>query len=192
MAITILWASPDTDGLTASAKRSILTGIQSAGGTAIEIHLNRKNIKACLACGKGGYGVCRSEGRCILNDDFSQLYDACCSAEALVFVSPVYWHDMSENFKSFLDRLRRCETSKNGYLKEKRYVAVACAGGYGLGVTTCLDRMETTLGHMGLRALDRIPVTRYNRDYMLPALVEAGRVLATQHSAFQFDAFHFW
>ena len=34
------------------------------------------------------------------------------------------------------------------------------------------------LTRMGMRAYDRIPVVRYNRDYMLPALCEAGRTYA--------------
>ena len=28
---------------------------------------------------------------------------------------------------------------------------------------------------MGMRVYDRIPVVRYNRDYILPALAEAGK-----------------
>ena len=36
--------------------------------------------------------------------------------------------------------------------------------------------MEEALKHMGMRAYDRIPVIRYNRDYMLPALEQAGEV----------------
>ena len=28
--------------------------------------------------------------------------------------------------------------------------------------------------HMGMRAYDRLPVIRYNKDYMLPALEKAG------------------
>ena len=31
---------------------------------------------------------------------------------------------------------------------------------------------------MGMRAYDRVPVVRYNRDYMLPALYEAGKTYA--------------
>ena len=31
---------------------------------------------------------------------------------------------------------------------------------------------------MGMRVYDRIPVVRYNRDYMLPALRSAGRTYA--------------
>ena len=31
---------------------------------------------------------------------------------------------------------------------------------------------------MGMRAYDRIPVVRYNQDYILPALYEAGKTYA--------------
>ena len=31
---------------------------------------------------------------------------------------------------------------------------------------------------MGMRAYDRIPVVRYNRDYMIPALEAAGETYA--------------
>lgn len=51
---------------------------------------------------------------------------------------------------------------------------IACTGGTGRGTLECLQQMEWGLTHMGMRAYDRIPVVRYNRDYMLPALREAG------------------
>ena len=31
---------------------------------------------------------------------------------------------------------------------------------------------------MGMRAYDRVPVVRYNSDYILPALYEAGKTYA--------------
>ena len=40
------------------------------------------------------------------------------------------------------------------------------------------DCMEETLKHMGMRAYDRIPVIRYNKDYMLTALEKAGATYA--------------
>ena len=45
---------------------------------------------------------------------------------------------------------------------------IACAGGTGRGILECLQQMERGLTHMGMQAYDRIPVVRYNRDYMLP------------------------
>ena len=42
----------------------------------------------------------------------------------------------------------------------------------------CLQQMERGLTHMGMRVYDRIPVVRYNRDYMLPTLRPAGQTYA--------------
>ena len=44
------------------------------------------------------------------------------------------------------------------------------------GTLECLTQLERGLTHMGMRTCDRIGVVRYNRDYMLPALYEAGKV----------------
>lgn len=57
-------------------------------------------------------------------------------------------------------------------------VLVACAGGTGRGTLECLHQLEQALTHMGMRAYDRIPVVRYNSEYMLPALEKAGEVYA--------------
>ena len=44
----------------------------------------------------------------------------------------------------------------------------------------CLTQMERGLTHMGMRVYDRIPIVRYNRDYMLPALAEVGKTYAAR------------
>lgn len=191
MAVTVVWASPDLDGLTAEAKNQIIKGIESTGSEVNEIHLNRKRIMSCLACGKGGYGKCLRNGTCSIRDDLQDIYDALRSSEAFVLVTPVYWHDMSENFKALLDRIRRMETSHNGYLSRKRAMIVACAGGYGLGTCQCLSHMEEVLNHMNISVCDRIPVERFNSAYMLPALYEAGKNFANKYQNFRFDDFHF-
>lgn len=91
-----------------------------------------------------------------------------------MFVTAVYWSDLTECMKAFIDRLRRCEATHNHFLADKRCVLVACAGGTGRGTIECLQHMELALTHMGMRAYDRIPVNRYNKDYILPALEQAG------------------
>ena len=113
MSILVVWASPNQDGLTSAAKDNILKGLSEAGGEAEALHLNKRDIRCCRACGNG-WGLCRSEGRCVINDDFSEDYQRLVSAEAIVWITPVYWHDLAENLKAFLDRLRRCETRQIG------------------------------------------------------------------------------
>ncbi len=61
MAILVVWASPNMDGLTASAKDQVVRGIEAAGKEAEVIHLNRKRIEMCKRCGNG-WGTCLSEG----------------------------------------------------------------------------------------------------------------------------------
>ncbi len=177
MSILVVWSSPNTDGLTAAAANQVVQGIRDAGKEAEVIHLNRKKIGACNICGDG-WGTCRTKGECVLKDDFAEVYEAFCRAEAIVLVTPVYWSDMSENLKSLLDRMRRCEPLQNRYLNGKQCMLVACAGGSGNGTIQCLQHMEVTMGHMGVRALERIPVTRFSREYMLEALKKAGERLA--------------
>ncbi len=97
-----------------------------------------------------------------------------------MLVTPVYWHDMAENMKALLDRMRRCEPFTNHYLEGKRCMLVACAGGTGNGAVKCLRTMEETLGHMKMVPLERLPIIRFNKDYMLPALFHAGEMFAQQ------------
>ena len=177
MKTAVVWSSPNTDGLTAAAKDSFIKGLLSAGVEVEEIHLNRRKIEHCRACGNG-WGTCLSEGKCVLQDDFADVYQKLVEADGIVFVTAVYWHDLTECMKAFIDRLRRCEARHNHFLSGKRCVLIACAGGTGKGTIECLHNFEEALTHMGMRAYDRIPVVRYNRDYMIPALEPAGRTYA--------------
>ena len=177
MKVAVLFSSPNKNGLTAEAKNRFVCGLTQAGAEVLPISLNEKNLQHCIACGSG-FGLCREAGRCVLKDDFEEVYKTLTEVDGIAFITAVYWHDVTEQMKAFLDRLRRCETAHNGYLSGKRCFLAACAGGTGLGATQCLVHLEETLQHMGMRACDRIPVIRFNKDYMLPALEAAGSLYA--------------
>lgn len=177
MAILVIWSSPNTEGLTAASKSQIIHGIQAAGKEVEEIHLNRMKIDRCLACGNG-WGNCQVKGTCILPDAFESVYASMREAEGIVFVTPVYWHDLAESLKSFLDRLRRCETAHNHDLVGKYCMLVACAGGSGMGAIPALDKLEQTLDHMKLEVVERLPLIQFNKSYMLEALAQAGYAFA--------------
>ena len=175
--VVILWSSPNTDGLTASAKDQIMNGLTESNVQVQEIHLNRMKIEHCRACGNG-WGTCRTEGRCVIRDDFASICQALAEADGIVWISAVYWSEMTECFKAFFDRLRRCDAIAGHTLAEKRCILIACAGGTGRGTLECLQQMERGLTHMGMRAYDRISVGRYNREYILPTLHAAGKTYA--------------
>ena len=179
MSVLVLWSSPNQDGLTASAARQVAAGLAAGGAEVEELCLNRYTIEHCRACGNG-WGPCRAEGRCVIDDDFAALYDKLAAAQGIVFVTAVYWHDCTEQFKALLDRLRRCETMNRHALRGKNCLLLACAGGTGNGAVRCLFNLEETMRHMELVPLDRTPVIRFNKDYILPALEGAGRAFAAR------------
>lgn len=175
--VAVVWSSPNKDGLTASAKEQFLKGLNEAGADIEEIHLNSKHLEHCRACGNG-WGTCNKTGSCVIQDDFAGIYKTLSESDGIVWISAVYWSDMTECFKAFFDRLRRCDATHNHNLADKRCVLVACAGGTGRGTLECLQQLERGLTHMGMRVYDRIPVVRYNKEYILPALEEAGKTYA--------------
>ena len=173
--VSVIWSSPNTDGLTAAAKDSFIAGLTKAGAEVQEIHLNKQNVEHCRAC-SNGWGTCLKNGTCVIPDDFEAIYRSLAEADGIVWVSAVYYGEMTEHFKAFFDRLRRCDAAKRHALAEKRCLLAACAGGTGRGSQECLQQLERGLAHMGMRVYDRLSVIRYNREYILPVLETAGEV----------------
>jgi multimeric flavodoxin WrbA len=174
MKTLIFSASPNTDGLTAACADAVREGILEAGGEAEEIRINDLNIGACEAC-DNGWGTCQKDHLCEVLDDFQALHDRTLKADAYVFVTPVYWGDLSESMKAFTDRLRRCEATRgdeSGFVN-KPVIMVAAAGGSGNGMITCLASQERWIQHVRARKWDFIPVNRWNRIYKLETIRSA-------------------
>jgi multimeric flavodoxin WrbA len=170
-------SSPNTDGLTASSAQAVLNGFKAEGGDVELIHLNQMDIGPCLACEKG-WGTCRN-GDCIQDDNLDLLRGKIAEADVLVFATPVYFHDLSESAKRFLDRLRRMEAfSGRDTCVGTRALGVAAAGGSGNGAARALYNLEDYLKRLGLEIVDLVTLTRFSKDHKLPMLEYAGRRLA--------------
>ena len=179
MRVLVIHSSPNLDGLTAACARAALEGVGGAGGQAEVVRLNDLDIGLCQAC-DNGWGMCRSEHRCIQEDDFAALQGRFAAAEGYVLVTPVYYGDLSETMKAFTDRLRRCEATKGeaSSANGKPVLAIAAAGGGGGGAITCLHSMDRWVQHVRAERFDTIPVTRRNRAYKLEAIREAAEAMA--------------
>lgn len=171
-------SSPNLDGLTSSLAQAVLKGLEAEGGKTEFIHLNELDIKPCIPC-DNGWGKCRKEGICILEDDFQNLREKIVKSDALIFATPVYWHDLSESAKIFLDRLRRCETGRDfKTFAGKKAIGITSAGGSGRGAVRALYNLEDYLRRLGFDIFDLVPVTRFSTDHKLGMLEKAGRRLA--------------
>ena len=116
-----------------------------------------------------------------LKDGFQKLRDMIYDADALVFSTPVYFGDISESAKNFLDRWRRCERSNpDSLLIGKPAIGIAAAGGSGGGAINALHNLETYLRRLQFTVLDLVPVTQKSKKHKLDMLKVVGSRLASQ------------
>lgn len=154
---------PNKIGLTFSCVEECEKQLEKLNYEYEHICINKKDIRKCLACGKRGWGICLNEHICIQKDDFNGIYEHMSDFDAFVFITPVYFHEMSESAKTFFDRLKRCDAfNDNSEIKEKKIVCIACAGGSGQGTEETLKSFDTLNHFLGTKMHARIPVTRFN------------------------------
>jgi multimeric flavodoxin WrbA len=179
MRIIGLNGSPNEDGLTATILKAVLEGAAEAGAAAEIINMKSRKIKTCIQC-DDGWGLCRREGNCVLEDDLQEIREDLWRADALVVSTPVYFGELSEVTKSFLDRLRRVEVGgpEENKMAGKLGLGIAAAGGSGGGIVSCQVVLERYFQHLGIRVFDMIPVTRMTREYKIEAARMAGKAMA--------------
>jgi multimeric flavodoxin WrbA len=148
------------------------------GGAQVEL-LKVDRLERCHVCGTG-WGTCASEHLCSFGGDgFNEAQEKVREAQGVCLITPVYWWEMAEALKSFLDRLRRCEFRReDGVLAGKPVLLVASAGGSGNGITSCIDQMDRFCQHTAAAVFDRIGVNRWNSDYKELAAYAAAKALA--------------
>jgi multimeric flavodoxin WrbA len=186
MKLLIISGTPKTDGITHSLVTSAQKGAQAADAQAETVVLSELPLTLCRMCGDG-WGVCFNTHRCAFGDEdgFNRLQEKFNQADGYIFITPVYWGEVSEGMKTFLDRLRRCEASKKwnedakpSFFAGKSSILVASAGGGGGGITSTFAQLERAITQMGGAGYpydvhgfyDYIAVNRWNQEYKREAL----------------------
>jgi multimeric flavodoxin WrbA len=91
--------SPRRNGNTEVLVDEVLKGAEEAGAQVEKVILNELDIKPCQACNS-----CYKTGKCIHDDDMTELFIKMEKADAWVLGTPVYWFGPTAQFKLFLDR----------------------------------------------------------------------------------------
>jgi multimeric flavodoxin WrbA len=177
MRVIAISGSRNPDGQTASAANALLKGVSEAGGDTAILFAPTMSIERCRQCESDGWGICRTEGRCIIPDDFASLVDEIRGADAVLFATPVYFGDLSESLRAFLDRLRRTCIHDVGRsdIAGKPAIGICVAGGGGGGSYLCSASLEKVLATCGFDVFDVIPVRRQNAEMKLPLLEATGK-----------------
>ena len=179
MRIMAILGSRDHGGRTAQATEALLQGAAAEGGENERAFLPELKVERCRQCEDNGWGICRTEGRCVIDDDFAALVERIRKSDAAVLATPVYYGDLSESMRAFLDRLRRICTHETGRagIKNKPAVGICVAGGGGGGAPACAVSLEKVLNTCGFDVLDMIPARRQNLEAKLHVLEATGRWL---------------
>ncbi len=93
---TSLRANSNSDAL---ANR-LAEGAKDAGHEVESVSLKGKNVNYCIGCMS-----CQKTGKCVLKDDAAEIMAKLKEAETLVFVTPIYYYEMSGQMKTLLDRM---------------------------------------------------------------------------------------
>lgn len=76
-----------------------IKGAQSAGHNVEKINLYNKTINFCRGC-----LTCQKTQKCVIKDDAAEIVAKMKVADTLVFVTPIYYYEMSGQLKTILDR----------------------------------------------------------------------------------------
>ena len=179
MKCIIILGSRNHEGQTATAARAIMEGYGGEGGQCEQMFLPEQAIERCRQCENTGWGRCRSEGSCVIEDDFGDVVTGIRAADVVVFATPVYFGDLSESLRAFLDRLRRITRHESGQrgIADKPAIGICVAGGGGGGAPSCAVSLEKVLTPCGIDLLDIVLVRRQNLDIKLSVLKTVGRWL---------------
>lgn len=81
---------------------SFLAGAQEAGAEIFNIFLAEKEINYCKGCYSCWF---KSPGKCIIQDDMTDVISHLAGANVIVLASPLYFNNISGTLKVFMDRL---------------------------------------------------------------------------------------
>ena len=178
----ILVGSRDHEGRTGKTAQTLASSMTAANIKVETRYLLELNLQTCIQRGKNGFGMCLDEGWCKLEDDFAGLVKEVQASDLLVVVSPVYWGDLSECTRVFLDRLRRIGLHPHGKegIAGKKAIGVCVAGGQGGGAPNCCDILQRILHHCDFDVIDMIPARKQNFEHKLDVLKLTGTWLAKE------------
>lgn len=93
--------SPRKNANTQTLVEAVLNGAAEKGAETRLVNLRELKINGCLGC----EGCKKQLGKCVQKDDLTPLMQEMTSYDAIVMGSPVYWYQVTAQFKMLVDRL---------------------------------------------------------------------------------------
>lgn len=126
--ILAILCSPREDGNSSSIADAVTDGAMGLSTNIIDLYrIDRlRNIRGCHACLE-----CKKNGRCVINDDISDILEKIRDSDCVIIATPVYFGGPSAQFKILEDRMfsfLNNDMSSNLSPGKKLVVIVTCSG----------------------------------------------------------------
>jgi len=180
MKAIIISGSRNPEGQTARAANAFLNGFVEGGGEGEIVFLPTLKIERCRQCENSGWGICISGGKCIIDDDFASVSEKILTADIVAFANPVYFADLSESLRAFLDRFRRVRwpVISNHTHKDIPVVLICVAGGGGGGSPESLEILARIVTRAGFQIEAQVPARRQTLEKNSADLYVIGKKLS--------------
>ena len=99
MKILVITGSPRKNGNSNTLAEHFIRGAEEAGHNVVRFDAAFKDVHPCIGCNK-----CGMNGECVFKDDFEFVRKHIVDAGMVVFATPMYYFDISAQFKTVIDR----------------------------------------------------------------------------------------
>jgi multimeric flavodoxin WrbA len=170
-----LVGSPNPKGRTNQLVTAALEGAAKAGIATELIQMADHVVTACKDCLPW---VCKDNLKCTFDDDAFKFYSQkIMDCGALILGTPVYWWDTSGLVKYLILKMFRVYAMTAPFHGLPAF-GIAIAGGTGNGLVSGLRPVYHYFQMMGMRAIEPLPVTRFNFNAALQRASELGEEIA--------------
>ena len=100
MKVLVLTGSPHTHGTSALLADEFIRGAEEAGHEVTRIDTASLQVHPCIACEQCHH----TDKGCVFKDDMQKVTPPLLHADAVIFISPVYYYGINAQLKTVIDR----------------------------------------------------------------------------------------
>ncbi|MFR6291664.1 MAG: flavodoxin family protein [Peptococcaceae bacterium] len=120
MNVVVITGSPHANGTSAYLADQFMKGAKEAGHTVHRFDAGLETVYPCFGCDH-----CRTSGTCIHKDGIGKLLPDLLEAQVVVFVTPLFYFNMSAQLKMVIDRFYAINHQLVGDKKQALLLATA-------------------------------------------------------------------
>lgn len=176
-------ASPRKGCNTDTLVQTVLDGAKDAGAKTTKYYLNDLSFAGCQAC-----QYCKQTKQCKIEDDAKKVIKEITSAQAAVFGSPIYFHQLTGQLVLFQDRLYCLMAPELGKLQWAGGVKAMLVVSQGAPIQSmsepAVNQFNESMKFLGFKTVDPIihmngnKVAAKDDSALLKKAKEAGKALA--------------